>query len=174
MNLACHWKQCLDKLYARLLVFLLFFLQSNMYMAVPSQLSYRCTEHCETVQVHAGSGRKCFLLRGCNVQSKANQGSGELKTSKLSIFGFYLYNFNSVAPFNSEVLCCYLSVVLSVQQQSNNFLSVFFGCHYVGDFAMVLSLRKQEIHAERRRMWKEGFKGMLVLHSHDRSKNTPT
>lgn len=100
MNLACHWKQCPDKLNARLLVFL----QSNMYMVVPSQPSYRCTEHCETVQVHAGSGRKCFLLRGCNVQSKANQ-LWWVIMSKLSIFGFHLFNFNYVAPFNSEVLC---------------------------------------------------------------------
>lgn len=27
---------------------------------------------------------------------------------------------------------------------------------------------------ERRRMWKEGFEGMLVLQHHDRTKNTPT
>lgn len=73
-------------------------------MVVPSQPSYRCTEHCETVQVHAGRGRKCLLLRGCNVQSKANQ-LWWVITSKWSIFHFHLFNFNYVAPFNSEVLC---------------------------------------------------------------------
>lgn len=108
MNLACYWKQCPDKLYARLLVFL----QSNMYMVVPSQPSYGCTVHCETVQVHADSGWKCFLLRGCNVQSKANQPpSRALMSYNVQIIDhFHLFNFNYVAPFNSEVLCHYLTV----------------------------------------------------------------
>ncbi len=97
-----------------------------------------------------------FPLRGCNVQSKSNQ-LWWVITSKLSIFGFHLFNFNYVAPFNSEVLCrLTVSGFVGWTTCTISYLCSWMSlCCLKMEILQWFTLWKQ-IH-ERWRMWKEGF-----------------